>query len=225
VVHTHSLEEKIPNSVFSLLHLGVAGMIPDTPKSGAVFFQKTRNVIVGSIQQSLEAARARAAEQGFMPEIISSELRGEARDAARMIAQTALRTRDGLKHGEQRCLLFGGETTVTVRGNGKGGRNQELALAFAMEISGEKGIALLSAGTDGTDGPTDAAGAIVDGDTVGQARAFDLDPVAYLDNNDSYTFFSRLDDRSREGYHLQTGPTGTNVMDIQIILIEDSGAT
>ena len=124
-----------------------------------------------------------------------------------------------------RCLLAGGETTVTVTGNGKGGRNQEFALAFGMEISGEKGISLLSAGTDGTDGPTEAAGAMVDGDTVGQARFFDLDPAAYLDDNDSYTFFSRLDDRSGKRYHLKTGPTGTNVMDVQIILIESKGAS
>jgi glycerate-2-kinase len=200
-------------------------MIPDTPKSGAAFFHKTRNIVVGSIRQSLEAAQHRAAELGFVTEIITSELQGEARDAARMLAQTALRTRDGLKPGEQRCLLFGGETTVTVRGNGKGGRNQELALAFAVEIAGKGGISLLSAGTDGTDGPTDAAGAVVDGDTVRIARTLDLDPAAYLENNDSYAFFSRLDERSSERYHLKTGPTGTNVMDIQIILIEHSGAT
>jgi glycerate-2-kinase len=225
VIHKYSLEEKIPNSVFSLLHLGVAGLIPDTPKSGAVFFHKTRNIIVGSIQQSLEAAQARAREKGFMTEIMTAELQGEARGAARMIAQTARRTREALKPGEQRCLLFGGETTVIVRGDGMGGRNQELALAFALEISGEKGISMMSAGTDGTDGPTDAAGALVDGDTVMQAPAFDLDPGAYLDNNDSYTFFRSLDDRSGERYHLKTGPTGTNVMDVQIVLIENSGAT
>jgi len=119
-----------------------------------------------------------------------------------------------------RCLLSGGETTVTVRGTGTGGRNQELALAFAMEIAGIKGITMLSAGTDGTDGPTDAAGAIVDGETVPKARALGMDPFAYLENNDSYTFFSRLDTLSGEAYHVITGPTGTNVMDIQIIRIE-----
>ena len=224
VIHKYSLEQKIPGSVFSLLHLGVAGMIPETPKSGAAFFQRTRNTIVGSIQQSLEAALKRAAELGYQSEIIASGLCGEARDAARMLARTALRARDALKPGEQRCLLSGGETVVTVRGNGTGGRNQELALAFALEISGEQGITMLSAGTDGTDGPTDAAGAMVDGDTPGIARSFGLDPAAYLENNDSYTFFRRLDDRSGERYHLKTGPTGTNVMDIQILLIEGKGA-
>ncbi|HEY6010797.1 MAG TPA: glycerate kinase, partial [Nitrospirota bacterium] len=157
VVHKYSLERKIPGSVFSLLHLGVAGMMPETPKREAAFFRKTRNIIVGSIRQSLEAAQKRAAELGFSAETLSSELQGEARDAARMLAETALRTREALKPGEKRCLLFGGETTVTVRGKGRGGRNQELALAFALEIPGEEGITLLSAGTDGSDGPTDAA--------------------------------------------------------------------
>jgi glycerate-2-kinase len=111
-------------------------------------------------------------------------------------------------------LLSGGETTVTVRGSGLGGRNTELALAFALEIQGEAGVTLLSAGTDGTDGPTDAAGAIVDGHTIGRARTINLDAKTYLDSNDSYSFFHKT------GELLITGPTGTNVMDIQIILAE-----
>jgi glycerate-2-kinase len=110
------------------------------------------------------------------------------------------------------CLISGGETTVTVKGPGRGGRNTELALAFAMQVEGTAGIAFLSAGTDGTDGPTDAAGAIVDGQTVAQARSLGLDPTTYLNNNDSYTFFQQA------GGLLVTGPTGTNVMDIQVII-------
>jgi glycerate-2-kinase len=128
--------------------------------------------------------------------------------------------RDGLKLGERRCLLSGGETTVTVRGNGKGGRNQELALAFAVEISDTGGVTLLSAGTDGTDGPTDAAGAVVDGATARKARELGVHPESYLGNNDSFTFFNRLDALTGEKHHLITGPTGTNVMDLQIILVE-----
>jgi len=112
------------------------------------------------------------------------------------------------------CLISGGETTVTVKGAGLGGRNMELALAFAMEIEGKEGITLLSAGTDGTDGPTDAAGAIVNGKTVKKAKAAGLDPVEYLANNDSYNFFRKID-----GLFI-TGPTATNVMDIQIVVIE-----
>ncbi len=221
VVHKYSLEKKLPSGVFSLLHIGVAGVIPDTPKSGAAFFQKARNVITGSIRQSLDAARKRAEELGLTTELVSSELQGEAKNAARVLASRALGVRSSLGPGDKpRCLLFGGETTVTVRGAGKGGRNQEHALAFAMEIEGIKGITMLSAGTDGTDGPTDAAGAIVDGETVPKARSFGMDPAAYLENNDSYSFFSRLDTLSGEAYHILTGPTGTNVMDIQIIRIE-----
>jgi glycerate-2-kinase len=125
-----------------------------------------------------------------------------------------------MKQGERRCLLSGGETTVVVRGTGKGGRNQELALAFALEIAGVDGIILLSGGTDGTDGPTDAAGAIVDGSTAPAARDLGIHPEVYLGNNDSYAFFQLLDAESGVKHHLMTGPTGTNVMDIQIILIE-----
>lgn len=223
VVHKYSLEKKIPTGVFSLLHLGVAGVIPDTPKSGAIFFQKTRNIVVGSIRQSLDAARVRAAELGFKPQPLTAELRGEAKDAARFLASEAMQIRSAMRPGDDPCcLLAGGETTVTVRGKGKGGRNQELALAFALEIEGRDGISLLSAGTDGTDGPTDAAGAVVDGSTAREAREAGVSPDTYLANNDSYTFFSRLDELSGERYHLKTGPTGTNVMDMQILMIEST---
>ena len=157
---------------------------------------------------------------GWRSEVVNAELQGEARDAARLLARKALQTQDELNPGERRCLLSGGETTVIVRGNGKGGRNQELALAFAIEIAGTPGITLLSAGTDGTDGPTDAAGAIVDGSTAQRARELGVHPESYLGNNDSYAFFSKLDALDHEKHLLVTGPTGTNVMDIQIILIE-----
>jgi glycerate-2-kinase len=220
VIHRYSLEGKIPSSVFSLLHLGVAGVIPDTPKSGVVFFQKVRNIIVGSIRQSVEAARVRAAELGFESQLLTSELQGEAREAARFLAQTALSTRDSMKAGERRCLLSGGETTITVRGTGKGGRNQELALSFALEIAGRDGLSLLSAGTDGTDGPTDSAGAVVDGTTAPKARELGMNPMEYLANNDSYTFFQKFDELTGGKAHLMTGPTGTNVMDLQIMLVE-----
>ncbi len=221
VIHKYSLEKKIPSSVLSVLHVGVAGILPDTPKGGASFFQNTRYIVVGNIRQSLEAARTRAEEQGCGTELISADLQGEARDVARMLAGKAIAVRSSMRPGSQpRCLLFGGETTVTVKGTGTGGRNQELALAFALEIAGIPGITLLSAGTDGTDGPTDAAGAVVDGETLPKSHAAGLDAAAYLENNDSYSFFSRLDTLTDGAHHLKTGPTGTNVMDLQIILIE-----
>jgi len=220
VIHTYSLEHSVPSSVLSVLHLGVSGIMPDTPKEGALFFEKTRHIIVGNNALALAAACEKAGELGYAAEIVTAELRGDVREAARLLARTALGARDGLKAGKPRCLLFGGETTVTVRGTGKGGRNQELALTFAREIEGVPGITLLSAGTDGTDGPTDAAGAVVDGTTARQARGLGVDPDTHLDNNDSYAFFSRFDALKKEKNHVITGPTGTNVMDIQIILIK-----
>ncbi len=220
VIHRYALEHDIPGGVFSLLHLGVAGVMPDTPKEGALFFEKTRTIIVGGISLALAAARERASKLGYDAAIDTAELQGEARDAARMLAGKAIEIRGNLKPGEKRCLLSGGETTVTVRGKGRGGRNQELALAFARAIEGIPGITLLSAGTDGTDGPTDAAGAAVDGDTARAARELGLDPEAYLVNNDSYSFFARLDARGGGNHQVVTGPTGTNVMDLQIMLIE-----
>ena len=124
-----------------------------------------------------------------------------------------------MQANERRCLLWGGETIVTVRGTGKGGRNQELALVFALEIEGLRGVAMLSAGTDGTDGPTDAAGAMVDGSTIPHARVLGIDPLRYLSDNDSYAFFQQFDKASETRCHFKTGPTGTNVMDIQIVLL------
>ena len=124
-----------------------------------------------------------------------------------------------MQPGEQHCLLCGGETTVTVSGNGKGGRNQELALAFALEIEGTRGVSLLSAGTDGGDGPTDAAGAMVDGSTATRARSLGIEPLQYLAQNNSYAFFQQFDTMTGTHTHLKTAPTGTNVMDIQIILL------
>ena len=221
VIEKYGLEDKLPTTVLRFLKQGLNGKIGDTPKAGEVFFENARTIVIGSIKQVLNAAMEKASTMGFEPEIVTSELQGEARNAARYLAERAVEVQKSLKSGERsRCLISGGETTVTVKGKGLGGRNQELALAFAIEIEGMKGIMMLSAGTDGTDGPTDAAGAIVDGETVPLARKFSLDPLVYLEDNDSYNFFKRLDSLSKEKYHLITGPTGTNVMDMQIIIAE-----
>jgi hydroxypyruvate reductase len=223
VIEKYGLKEKIPMRVLAFLERGMDGREPETVKSGDSCLHKTRNVIIGGIAQALSAAKEKARQLGFAPEVVTGELQGEARDAALFLATAALRAHDALKPGELRCLLSGGETTVTVKGPGKGGRNQELALAFALEIEGLNGVSLLSAGTDGTDGPTDAAGAIVDGSTVSRARAFGIDAVHALDYNDSYAFFQRFDALSGNKSHIMTGPTGTNVMDLQIMLLEKSG--
>lgn len=219
VIEKYGLQATVPSSVRGYLKRGVAGQMPETVKAADPCLGRTRNVIVAGIGPSLLAAKKKGVQLGFDTRIISDSLQGEARDAAGFLAQLARTEMAQMKPGEQRCLLTGGETTVTVRGTGKGGRNQELALAFSLEIAGADGISLLSAGTDGSDGPNDAAGALVDGNTAAQARSKGLEPQACLDNNDSYGFFERFDTVSGAHSHFKTGPTGTNVMDIQIVLL------
>jgi hydroxypyruvate reductase/glycerate 2-kinase len=206
VIEKYGVE--VTQGVADLLRKGAEGSVPDSPKPGDIIFQRVENIIVGSNRLALSAAGVKAESLGFSTELLTSTLRGEAREAARWLATEASR-----RGKRPACLIAGGETTVTVRGTGRGGRNTELALAFSLEVEGMEGITLLSAGTDGTDGPTDAAGAVVDGSTARDARQAGVDPREYLDNNDSYTFFERA------GGLLKTGPTGTNVMDVDIILL------
>lgn len=220
VIEKYGLQEQIPARVRDRLQRGLAGQEAETAKAGDPCFDRTQNAIVGGIGQALAAAAEKARQLDFVTEIADAGLQGEARDAARMLVRRTYATLAAMRAGERRCLLWGGETTVAVHGSGKGGRNQELALAFALEIEGAAGVSMLSAGTDGTDGPTDAAGAMVDGEAAARARQAGLDPVAYLENNDSYNFFHRLDELTGGHSHLITGPTGTNVMDIQIVLCE-----
>lgn len=220
IIKKYGLQEKIPPHVADYLQRGMAGTAPETLKEADPSMLLTRNVIVGGIKQALAAAEAQARQIGYSAKTLTSELQGEAREAARMLAHSAIAAQAGLSPDERVCLLFGGETTVTVKGAGKGGRNQELALAFALEIDGRAGISLLSAGSDGSDGPNDAAGAMVDGNLAARARQLGVDPVRHLDDNDSYGFFQRYDALSGENRHFKTGPTGTNVMDVQIILLE-----
>jgi glycerate-2-kinase len=194
------------------LEEGAKGAVAETPKEGDPVFRRIANRVIGNNRLALGAAKAASGAMGFETEILSSEISGEAREVGRCLARQALeaKRRRGMK---PLCLITGGETTVNVTGSGKGGRNMELALAFAMEIEGENGITLLSAGTDGTDGPTDAAGAIVDGATISSARGKGLSPESVLSDNDSYNFFKET------GSLFITGPTGTNVMDLQIVLV------
>jgi len=196
------------------IEAGERGTIPETPKAGHPALDRVVHAVVGSNRLSLEAAARRARELDYQTVILTSQLQGEAREAAGFLAAVAKECQaSGDPVRPPACILAGGETTVTLRGPGKGGRNQELALALALELEGWPGIAGLSAGTDGTDGPTDAAGAWVDGDTAHRARALGEDPRASLERNDSYPFFDRLGDLIR------TGPTRTNVMDIQALLV------
>lgn len=220
VIEKYQLQTKIPQRVLEFLQQGVAGQVSETVKNNDPCLLHVRNVIVGGIGVALNAAKEKSLQLGIRADIIKADLQGEARVAANFLAQAARKKLSKLQAHEQYCLLSGGETTVTVRGDGMGGRNQELALAFALEIAGLQGVSLLSAGTDGNDGPNDAAGAIVDGSTAAKARQLGCDPLQYLAHNDSYHFFQKFDASSGERTHLITGPTGTNVMDIQIMLLE-----
>jgi glycerate 2-kinase len=187
----------------------------ETPKPGDKIFDKTRNVIVGSNALAVDAAAEEARRLGFHTLVLSTFVEGEAREVARVHAAIAKEIRaSGRPVPRPACVISGGETTVIVRGKGLGGRNQEFALAAAIDIAGlPDDILILSAGTDGTDGPTDAAGAIVDSATLDRAQALGLDAAAFLRNNDSSHFLEATGDLIR------TGPTGTNVADIQLILL------
>jgi glycerate-2-kinase len=213
ILDAYRLRDEVPPSVIDILERGSKGIIPETPKATSKIFEHTENIIIGSNRMALTAIKEEAEKRGCTGEILSYELSGEAKDMGRWLARTAREIKNANPVQRARCFISGGETTVTVTGKGVGGRNMELALSFAMEIEGTDGIALISAGTDGTDGPTDAAGAIVDGQTVIRARSLGLDPVTYMNNNDSYNFFKEINEL------FITGPTGTNVMDIQIMVL------
>ena len=221
VMLRYRLTEKLPPRVAAYLQRGMAGEAPETVKQNNPCLTTVQNVTIASIRQALLAAQENASQLGYETRIVTDQLHGEARDAAGFLAQVARDELVSMKPNEKRCLLCGGETTVTVRGGGVGGRNQELALAFALEIDGLQGVSLLSAGTDGTDGPNEAAGAMVDGTTVSQAQGAGIDTFSYLVNNDSYHFFQQFDAVTGAHSHLITGPTGTNVMDIQIMLLSN----
>jgi len=170
--------------------------------------------IVGSNRDAAQAVARAAAERGFRSQVMSTFLQGEACEVGRVIGSCARSVAaHGLPFGAPACLVFGGETTVTVRGSGRGGRNQELALGAALAISGAEKIAVLSFATDGVDGSSDAAGAVATGDSVARADAAGLSARQALEDNDSGTFFAALGDSWR------TGPTGTNVNDLALALV------
>jgi len=209
IIQKYGLEQRIPPAVRERL----GNDVPETPKPGDPIFAKVQNLIVGSNSLAVDAAARQARALGFHTVVLSTFLEGEARQIARVHAAIAKELRaSGRPAKLPACVISGGETTVTIRGNGLGGRNQEFALAAAMNIAGLENVVILSGGTDGIDGPTDAAGAIADGTTVARAEAWGCHPAEFMANNDSYHFFERLGDL------IKTGPTETNVADIQIVL-------
>ena len=214
VLEKYNLLDKAPKSILRRLKEGIKGKIPETPKENNKIFKKVHNIIIGSNIIALKAVEHQARKMGFNTIILTSAIEGEAREVAKVLSAIAKEcVSTGNPVSPPACIISGGETTVTIKGKGKGGRNQELCLAAAIAMRGLKNVVLLSAGTDGTDGLTDAAGAIVDGTTFNKAISLGIDPLIYLKENDSYHFFNKIGDL------LITGPTNTNVMDIQIILV------
>lgn len=214
VLEKYNLKSRLPKSIIKHLQAGLERKVQETPKPGQPYFRKVKNRIIGSNLVALKAAETKARDLGFETLILSSQMQGEARELAKNYAAIAKESvKSGHPFSPPVCLLAGGEPTVTVKGNGLGGRNTELALALAIEIQGLDRTTFLSGGTDGTDGPTDAAGAIVNGSTYRKAIKKGLKPENYLAHNDSYAFFKET------GGLLITGPTRTNVMDIHIMLI------
>ena len=201
ILEKHHLIEKIPKSILSHFQEKI-----ETPKPGDALFSRVSNILVGSNEIASLAAAEKAQHLGFETKILGNDWQGEAREVAKTLTQKL-----STSSNTPLFMIAGGETTVTLKGSGKGGRNLELALAAVPLIAGLKDVMLVTLATDGEDGPTDAAGAVVTGETASKARELGLDPEKYLNNNDSYHFFEELGDL------LKPGPTGTNVNDLTFI--------
>ena len=212
VIERHGGPSAFPRSVVELFRRGMAGEEPETPEPGDPRLANSVTRIIGSRHDAVRGAAAAAASLGYEVVLLPDPIVGEARDAGARFAQEALIA--GARFGGRRvCAIGSGETTVKVTGDGRGGRNQELALAAALRLEGTSApVTVLSGGTDGVDGPTDAAGALASAETVAAARTLGRDPLAALARNDAYTFFEAL------GGLLITGPTDTNVGDMQLAL-------
>ncbi len=214
VLRRFGLTAEVPVAVLDHLDAGCEGHRDETPKPGDALFAEVSNVIVGANRLAAEAVVAEARSMGYASLLLSTFVEGEAREVAKVAVALVREVRAfGRPVHAPACLVWGGETTVTVRGTGKGGRNQELALAAAMALEGTPDVLLLALATDGTDGPTDAAGAIVDGETIVVARQKGWDAYATLESNNSYPLLADTGDL------LRLGPTGTNVNDLLIILV------
>ena len=217
IFQKYEVSNRLPEAVRARFEAGAAGETPETPKPGDAVLERCHNVIVGSNGLAVAAAAERARDLGYNTLVLSTRLEGEAREVAHLYSAIGKEIlTSGVPVAAPACVIAGGETTVTVRGSGKGGRNQELVLAGAMHLSGWEGTVLFSGGTDGTDGPTDAAGAIADAETIKRAESAGLSAIELLKNNDSYHFFKPLGDL------VMTGPTGTNVADVAFVMV---GAT
>ncbi len=214
VLKRYGLWDKAPESVRKVLIDGEKGLIPETPKANDKVFKKVFNVVIGNCRDACIAACEALKAEGLNTLLLTSLLEGEARHVGTVLASIAREvTVSGKPVQKPAAIVAGGETTVTVVGRGKGGRNQEIALAAALKIKGLEGCVVASLSTDGVDGPTDAAGAVADGRTVARAEKAGIKAEDFLAENNSYSFFSKLDDL------IFTGPTGTNVNDISVVII------
>jgi len=205
----------IPGTILEHLRAGLDGRIPETPKANESVFENVFNFIVGSNIIALEAAREKAEKMGYQTLILSSMVEGETREVARVHAAIAKEiVKTGHPISSPACIISGGETTVTIHGKGMGGRNQEFCLSAALDlVELPPRVVILSGGTDGNDGPTDAAGAMVDPYTVRRGKELGMKAIDFLTNNDAYHFFEKTNDL------LMTGPTNTNVMDVRLVLV------
>ncbi len=214
ILEKYRLLERVPTNVRRHLEKGMKGEIPETPKPGDPIFKKVENIIIGNNDMMLEYIYERMGKRGYNPKIITSYLIGEAREVGKVIASIGkMIMKKDIPFKKPIMLLFGGETTVTVKGNGRGGRNQELALSASMELQGYGEYIVCSVATDGIDGNSPAAGAIITNLDMKKALDKGLDPVEYLNNNDSYSFHSEINTAIEVGY------TGTNVNDVVILAI------
>ncbi len=218
IIGRFGLRGRVPAAVLGHLEAGAAGRVPETPKPGDPVLAGVTNLVIGNNSLVVDAAAAEARRLGFTPLVLTRRLRGEAREAARVFAAIlAEAAESGRPVPAPACLIAAGETTVTVRGNGRGGRCQEFALTLASDLLPLRDVVVLAAGTDGSDGPTEAAGAVVDTETLARARAAGLDVRVALAANDSHRFFEGLGDL------VTTGPTGTNLMDLYLGVLGGPG--
>ena len=209
----YKLRTEKSGSIGRLIDKGSAGEIEETPKPGDPIFNNVVNVVIGSNRLAVIAAKEQAEALGYHVKVIDDLAEGEATELAVAHAAVIKEIYHSGRFRRSTCVISGGESTVTVRGDGLGGRNQEFAVATALELDGLDGVVALIGGTDGTDGPTEAAGGIVDGGTVRRGKIKGLDPRDYLNRNDSYHYLQATDDL------LVTGPTFTNVMDLRVFII------
>ena len=214
VLEKYNLTGDVTIGILNYLNEGIEGRRPETPRPDDAIFKCTYNIIAGTNLMALEAAGEKAVELGYNTVIVDSEVKGDVEYVSQYLIDKAMWYKNDPDIPKPVCLLFGGESTLKVAGNGTGGRNQHLALLTAMKLQECSGITVLTAGTDGNDGPTNAAGAIVDSSTFHLAHSLNIDAGKYLEEFDSYNFFKATDD------HIITGPTMTNVMDLAIVIVE-----